>query len=148
MITNQGFNPKGFLRTLYHRLGVVGLKLFSDLSTKEKRVIREAVEPVFEKYRFLKKKEVIDEINEEQAAFCQKLEKVIAELPIKESFLIKERYLHPESDYITDYQVYSFRYEPQISDQTYARYRNRAMIRIALYLGVETGVNIKIRSDN
>lgn len=77
--------------------------------------------------------------------YCERIERAVSRLPKLERFLIEERYMCQEADYITDYHVYSFRFDPPISQPTYARIRWRAFYKLALDLNIgvpkESGLN-------
>lgn len=68
--------------------------------------------------------------------FCERIEKAVNRLPRMERFLIEERYMTNESEYITDYNVYSFKFNPPITAKTYAKIRWRAFYRLALNLNL------------
>ena len=77
--------------------------------------------------------------------YCERIERAVSRLPKLERFLIEERYMCQEAEYITDYHVYSFRFDPPISQPTYARIRWRAFYKLALDLNIgvpkESGLN-------
>lgn len=66
--------------------------------------------------------------------YCERIEKIVDRLPRMESFLIKERYMTNEYDYITDQKVYNFSFQPAISAPTYIKIRWRAFYKLALEL--------------
>ncbi|MEF7566393.1 ArpU family phage packaging/lysis transcriptional regulator [Bacillus infantis] len=68
--------------------------------------------------------------------FCERVERAVRFLPSKERFLIEERYMSEESEYLTDYQVYCFKFKPAISAMTYAKIRWKAFYRLALNLNI------------
>lgn len=68
--------------------------------------------------------------------FCERMEKAVQRLPKKERFLIEERYMSVDSEYITDFNVYCFKFQPAISHVTYGKYRWRAFYRLALTLNI------------
>jgi ArpU family phage transcriptional regulator len=68
--------------------------------------------------------------------FCLRVERAVSRLPKMERFLIGERYLSVDADYITDYNVYSFKFQPPISHVTYSKIRWKAFYRLALNLNV------------
>ncbi|MBP3953619.1 hypothetical protein [Bacillus suaedae] len=104
------------------------------LSTSEKRMVKEKVSKELKRYRIAK------EIGEIQSV--EKVERAIEKLPEKERFLIKERYTHPDSEYTTDQQVYSFKFSPVISAAHYNTIRSRAMVKLALALGIDCGFDL------
>ncbi|TPE67988.1 ArpU family phage packaging/lysis transcriptional regulator [Halalkalibacterium halodurans] len=68
--------------------------------------------------------------------FCERVENAVKGLPAPERDLIKKRYLAADSDYKTDYSVYSFEFDPPISETKYSKIRWSAMAKIALRLGM------------
>ncbi|MET1176969.1 ArpU family phage packaging/lysis transcriptional regulator [Peribacillus simplex] len=78
--------------------------------------------------------------NAEQQAyrkgFCERLERAVSRLPKLERFLIEERYMQEESDYLTDYNVYCFKFQPSISEGTYTKIRWKAFYKLALNLNI------------
>ncbi|WP_182101845.1 ArpU family phage packaging/lysis transcriptional regulator [Niallia taxi] len=68
--------------------------------------------------------------------FCNRVERAVARLPKMERFLIEERYMTNESEYITDYNVYCFKFQPPISAMTYSKIRWKAFYRLALNLNI------------
>jgi len=71
-------------------------------------------------------------------AYCERIERVVKRLHPKERLLIEERYMKEEYDgeYIKDYQVYSFVFNPPISDFTYSKIRWKAFYKLALALDI------------
>lgn len=74
--------------------------------------------------------------------YCERLERAVSRLPKMERFLIEERYMSMDGDYLTDYQIYCFKFQPPISAMTYAKIRWKSFYRLALNL------NIPITSEN
>lgn len=74
-------------------------------------------------------------------AFINKVELAVERLPEKERFLIKQRYISKDSQYITDIQMYSFIMDSPISEKTYSKIRINAMVKLALFLDIECGVD-------
>ena len=72
----------------------------------------------------------------ERKKFCERTEKAVKKLPALERFLIEERYMSEEAEYITDYQVYCFKFKPPISHMTYSKIRWKAFYRLALNLNL------------
>ena len=68
--------------------------------------------------------------------FCFRLERAVNRLPPMEKFLIEERYMSKEAEYLTDTNVYSFKFQPPISHMTYAKIRWKAFYRLALNLNI------------
>lgn len=68
--------------------------------------------------------------------YCDRVERAVKRMPRLERFLIEERYMTTEHDYITDQKVYSFVFNPPISEPTYSRIRWRAFYKLALELNV------------
>ncbi|OUM85659.1 MAG: transcriptional regulator [Bacillus thermozeamaize] len=76
------------------------------------------------------------EEHERRRRYCERIERAVSRLPRMERFLIEERYMCQEADYITDYHVYNFKFQPPISQPTYAKIRWRAFYRLALSLNI------------
>ncbi|MEB4784821.1 ArpU family phage packaging/lysis transcriptional regulator [Paenibacillus jamilae] len=74
--------------------------------------------------------------------YCERIERAVKRMPRLERFLIEERYMTTEHDYITDQRVYSFVFKPPISEPTYSKIRWRAFYKLASYL------NLMITKDN
>lgn len=68
--------------------------------------------------------------------YCSKIEKAVSRLPYKERFLIEKRYLVSDADYIFDYKIYNFVFDPPISSVTYSNYRWKAFYKLALDLNI------------
>lgn len=68
--------------------------------------------------------------------YCERIERAVKRLPNMERFLIEERYMSNEGDYITDMQVYCFKFQPPISAMTYAKIRWKAFYRLSLNLNI------------
>ncbi|WP_084692375.1 ArpU family phage packaging/lysis transcriptional regulator [Parafrankia elaeagni] len=68
--------------------------------------------------------------------FCNLIDQAVGSLPEKERFLIEQRYIGKDSEYISDCKLYSFIFDPPISEPTYSKIRNRAIIKLALSLGI------------
>ena len=73
---------------------------------------------------------------EKRKQYCERIERAVRRLPKMERFLIEERYMSEEAEYITDYQVYCFKFKPPISAMTYAKIRWKAFYRLALNLNI------------
>ncbi|MFP3441664.1 hypothetical protein R0K18_28435, partial [Pantoea sp. SIMBA_133] len=48
--------------------------------------------------------------------YCERIEFAVKRLPPMERFLIEERYMSEDAEYITDYKVYCFVFQPPISE--------------------------------
>lgn len=68
--------------------------------------------------------------------FCFRVERAVNRLPKMERFLIEERYMTNEAEYLTDYNVYCFKFQPPISAMTYSKIRWKAFYRLALNLNI------------
>ncbi len=77
---------------------------------------------------------------EHRRRYCLKVERAVKRLPKMERFLIEERYMSEESEYLTDYNVYCFKFQPPISERTYAKIRWKAFYKLALGLNIEITV--------
>ncbi|KON69922.1 transcriptional regulator [Peribacillus butanolivorans] len=76
--------------------------------------------------------------------FCKRLECAVSRLPKLERFLIEERYMQEESDYLTDYNVYCFKFQPAISEKTYSKIRWKAFYKVALNLNIAVLINKEV----
>jgi ArpU family phage transcriptional regulator len=63
--------------------------------------------------------------------YCERIERVVRRMPRMERFLIEERYLTKEHDYITDQHVYNFVFQPPISSGKYDKIRWKAFFKLA-----------------
>ncbi|WP_289142467.1 transcriptional regulator [uncultured Brevibacillus sp.] len=112
----------------------------------ERKAILQSVESLLERYRLCKYLIPDDgqsirsnhniESLEKHRTFCRKIEQAVSQLPDREQFLINERYVGVNTDYITDYAVYRDRFDPPISEGTYTKIRWRAMYKLAVMLGM------------
>lgn len=68
--------------------------------------------------------------------YCERIERIVRRLPRMEKFLIEERYMTNEHDYITHEKVYSFSFKPPISAGTYKKIRWKAFYKLALDLNL------------
>ncbi|WP_019536571.1 ArpU family phage packaging/lysis transcriptional regulator [Paenibacillus ginsengihumi] len=66
--------------------------------------------------------------------YCERIEKAVARLPRMERFLIEKRYMCEDAQYITDYHVYCFEFQPPVNKDTYAKIRWRAFYKLAFKL--------------
>ncbi len=114
------------------------MELLKHLTRAEKVKIRKAVVKELARYRISK----FTDPDNDNVAFQQMIERAIERLPTPERFLIEARYLSANSEYLTDYHVYNLKFDPPISAMTYTKIRDAAMIKISLYLNLDTGVEI------
>lgn len=77
----------------------------------------------------------VDE-KEKRRRYCERIERSVKRLPKMERFLIEERYMSEESEYITDYNVYNQKFQPPIAAMTYASIRWKAFYKLALNLNI------------
>lgn len=73
---------------------------------------------------------------EKRRRFCERTERAVQRLPKMERFLIEERYMIEDAEYMTDYKVYCFVFKPPISERTYAKIRWKAFYKLALNLNI------------
>ena len=73
---------------------------------------------------------------ERRKKYCERIERAVKRLPKMERFLIEERYLSEDSEYLSDYKVYCFIFQPPISEKTYAKIRWKAFYKLALNLNI------------
>ncbi|MGN7359961.1 ArpU family phage packaging/lysis transcriptional regulator [Paenibacillus sp. SAF-054] len=66
-----------------------------------------------------------------QKSFCERVERVVKRMPRMEGFLIQERYMTIEHDYITDQHVYNHVFQPPISEGKYSKVRWKAFYKLA-----------------
>jgi ArpU family phage transcriptional regulator len=86
----------------------------------------------------------VDE-KEKRKAYCERVERAVKRLPRMERFLIEERYMGADSEYITDYHIYNHRFNPPISEFTYYKIKWKAFYKIALALDIQV---VKKDEDN
>ncbi len=67
-----------------------------------------------------------------RADYCERIERAVKRMPRLERFLMEERYMTNEHDYITDQRVYSFSFQPPISEGKYSKIRWKAFYKLAL----------------
>ncbi|WP_019123624.1 ArpU family phage packaging/lysis transcriptional regulator [Brevibacillus massiliensis] len=84
----------------------------------------------------------VDE-QEKRKAYCERVERAVKRLPRMERFLIEERYMGADSEYITDYNIYNQRFNPPISEFTYYKIKWKAFYKIALALDIQV-----VKSEN
>jgi hypothetical protein len=58
----------------------------------------------------------------------------VKRLPKMERFLIEERYMSEDAEYLTDFNVYYHKFQPPISEKTYSKIRWKAFYKLALEL--------------
>lgn len=68
--------------------------------------------------------------------YCERIERAVKRLPRMERFLIEERYMSEDADYINDFTVYCHKFQPPISHMTYANIRWKAFYKLALNLNI------------
>ncbi|WP_053482620.1 hypothetical protein [Lysinibacillus sp. FJAT-14745] len=117
------------------------MELLKHLTRAEKVKIRKAVVKELARYRISKL--AAENSDNDNVAFHQMIERAIERLPTPERFLIEARYLSANSEYLTDYHVYNLKFDPPISSVTYTKIRDTAMIKISLFLNLDTGVKIE-----
>ena len=71
---------------------------------------------------------------EARKTYCERIERAVNDLPKMERFLIQKRYMTNDADYITDYHVYNFEFQPPRNKDTYAKIRRKAFYRLVLKL--------------
>jgi ArpU family phage transcriptional regulator len=74
---------------------------------------------------------------ENRKNYCTRIERAVKRLPPMERLLIEKRYMGDDAEYITDHAVYTFRFDPPISEGTYSKIRWRAFYKLALNLKIE-----------
>lgn len=79
--------------------------------------------------------------------YCERVERVVRRMPRMERFLIEERYLTKEHDYITDYHVYNHVFQPPISEGKYSKIRWKAFYKLAADLNLLVEKNMSSGSD-
>lgn len=67
--------------------------------------------------------------------YCERMERAVKKLPMKERILITERYLNIDCDY--DYVVYNHVLDPPIGETTYYKRKWKAFYKIALTLNIQ-----------
>lgn len=91
---------------------------------------------IFEKYRLFKHifipSDHAREVKEPYISYCSWIEKAVIQLDDKEQFLIQNRYLCNDADYITDQDIYKEKME--ISEKTYSKVRNNAFNKLLINL--------------
>lgn len=120
---------------------MLSMELLKHLTKAEKVKIRKAVIKELARYRL--SKFTLENSDNDNVAFHQMIERAIERLPTPERFLIEARYLSANSEYLTDYHVYNLKFDQPISSVTYTKIRDTAMIKISLFLNLDTGVKIE-----
>lgn len=74
----------------------------------------------------------------QRKAYCEKIERAVKRLHPKERLILEERYMKEDynGEYVRDYQIYSFVFNPPISNMTYSKIRWKAFYRLALALDI------------
>lgn len=117
--------------------------MFKHLTNADKKKIKNAVEKELARYQLHENLLT----NSEDDSVCinhPRIKQAIERLPTIERFLVEQRYVSVNNEYLTDNQVFNFKFDPPISAATYATIRNRAMIKLALFLDLDTGVELNI----
>ncbi|GGJ51126.1 ArpU family phage packaging/lysis transcriptional regulator [Virgibacillus salexigens] len=73
---------------------------------------------------------------EKRKRYCERIDRAVRRLPKMERFLIEERYLKEDAEYLTDINVYCFKFQPPISAMTYSKLRWKAFYKLALNLNI------------
>lgn len=68
--------------------------------------------------------------------FCERVELAVKRLPKMERFLIEERYMSEDAEYLTDFNVYYHKFQPPISEKTYSKIRWKSFYKLALNLNI------------
>src|SRR5690606_27694098 len=68
--------------------------------------------------------------------FCERTEMAVKRLPPMERFLIQERYMDDDAEYLTNVNMYCIKFQPPISAKTYNKIRWKAFYRLALNLNI------------
>ncbi|MNW36172.1 hypothetical protein D3C74_131810 [compost metagenome] len=63
--------------------------------------------------------------------YCERIERKVKFMPRMERFLIEERYMTKEHDYITDQHVYNHVFQPPISEGKFSKIRWKAFYKLA-----------------
>jgi ArpU family phage transcriptional regulator len=77
----------------------------------------------------------VDE-QEKRKNYCERIERAVKRLPKMEKFLIEERYMSEDAEYLTDFNVYYHKFQPPISEKTYSKIRWKAFYKLALNLNI------------
>lgn len=75
--------------------------------------------------------------------YCERIERAVSRLPKMERFLIEERYMSEDAEYLTDYKVYCFAFQPPISERTYVKIRWKAFYKLALNLNIAVLIGLE-----
>ncbi|MCM3487883.1 transcriptional regulator [Alkalihalophilus marmarensis] len=73
---------------------------------------------------------------EYRKSYCERIERAVKRLPPMERTLLEERYMCEEAEYLTDINVYCFKFKPPISQRTYIKFRWRAFYKLSLSLNI------------
>ncbi|PLR93208.1 ArpU family phage packaging/lysis transcriptional regulator [Bacillus sp. T33-2] len=76
------------------------------------------------------------DIQQQRKSYCERIERAVSRLPKMEQFLIEERYMCQDAEYLTDFAVYCHKFQPPISHTYYGKIRWRAFYRLALNLNI------------
>ncbi len=124
------------------------MEIVNLLSAAEKKRIRKELEKKLEAYRLYKIALLLDaddtgssfllfDNREAVKNFCDRIDQAVEELPQKERFLIGQKYLSPEGEYLSEKQVYTELFNPPVSAVTYSKIRDSAMFKLAFFLGID-----------
>jgi len=69
----------------------------------------------------------------EMLRYCREIERKVDNLHPNEKLLLQERFM---KDYVFDYQVYNFVFNPPISESKYKEYKRNAVKKVAGALGI------------
>ncbi|EJW17597.1 putative phage protein [Paenibacillus alvei DSM 29] len=75
--------------------------------------------------------------------YCDRIERAVRRLPRMERFLIEERYMSDDAEYMTDLKMYSFKFQPPISERTYSKIRWKAFYKFALAMDIAVEKEVK-----
>ena len=131
---------------------------FNNLSKHQVKKITETMEAELERYRIYKSFVLTpEELNitsntfpvftaEDIAKclrFCEQIDQAVQQLPKRQKSIIQEKYIHLESEYRTDREVYEEILDPPISSLTYMKARKNALLNLSLILGRNIGLEIR-----
>jgi hypothetical protein len=78
---------------------------------------------------------------ERRRQFCERIERAVNKLPRMEKFLLQERCMYNDANYITDYNVCTQKFQPSISEGTYSKRRWQAFYKLTLALDIAKHMN-------
>lgn len=118
------------------------MKMYDDLSVQDKKDIRKSVSNNITWYRIFT---TMDDLDDDKKEFLEKVKRAVNSLPELERELIEKRYMDINSDYVTDFEVYTELLNEPICPVTYSVIRDRAIIKLAILLDIDNGLEIEIR---